>query len=249
MHAPASISSDCTCPPPPGLPLVVQLGFAGSRRLLDRAAHPGVDPAQFEAALQPLLTARLRRVPAELGLHPDRHPVCGLSSLAIGADTLFSRACRELPWPHRVLLPQHREDFLHARGSDGTPDFSETEAAAARDLLASPQVIQERVIGESPDRHERFEDVNLELVRVCDVLVVLLRLGVDGKPGGALEALGQALASRRTVLELRPDGECCDRDLPPDSNEVCPCTFESTDCPGCVTHLLGLVCPICDEVP
>jgi hypothetical protein len=189
-------------PVPPPIPLVVQLGFVGSRRLVDAAAQPGVDPAAFAAALQPLLTARLARLPAELGLEPQRHPVCGVSSLAIGGDMLFARACAALDWPHRVFLPQLREDFLAATGSGGARDFTDAEAAAARALLAGPGVIQERVASKSPDRRERFEDVNLELIRVCDLLVVLVRAGADGQPGGSLDAIQQATACERTVLEL-----------------------------------------------
>jgi hypothetical protein len=184
------------------LPLVLQLGFAGNRHLLDRAAHPDADPARFEAALQPLLTDRLRRLPAELGL-THRHFVCGLSSLAIGADTLFARACAELGWPRRVFLPQQREDFLAATGSDGTPDFTPEQRVVARQLFASPHIIQERVVSGSAERHARFQDVNLELVRVCDVLVCLVRPDAAGQPGGTLEALAHATARRRPVLELR----------------------------------------------
>ena len=47
------------------------------------------------------------------------------------------------------------------------------------------------------------------------------------------------------MLELRPNCECCDKDLPPDSREAMICTFECTFCRGCVeTRLLG-VCPNC----
>jgi hypothetical protein len=197
------MSTTANIPSPPPIPLVVQFGFVGSRRLVDSAAPSGLDPAAFAKALQPLLAARLTRLPAELGLDPQRHPVCGLSSLAIGGDMLFARACADLGWPHRVFLPQVREDFLAAIGSDGARDFTDAEAAAARARLAGPNVIQEHLVSESPDRRERFEDVNLELIRVCDLLVVLVRAGADGKPGGSLDAIEQAVASERTVLELR----------------------------------------------
>ena len=30
------------------------------------------------------------------------------------------------------------------------------------------------------------------------------------------------------MLELRPNCECCDRDLPPDSREALICSFECT---------------------
>jgi hypothetical protein len=179
----------------------VQLGFVGSRRLLDAAAV--VSPTAFEDALLPMLGARLQRLSADLHLDRERHPLCGLSSLAVGGDLLFARVCRELEWPHRVFLPQLREDFLAATNSRRVRDFTEDEADTIREALAAPNVIQERVVSESLDRHQRFEDVNLELIRACDVLVVLVRAGADGKPGGSLDAIAQARACDRTVLELR----------------------------------------------
>ena len=46
------------------------------------------------------------------------------------------------------------------------------------------------------------------------------------------------------MLELRPNCECCDRDLPPDSAEACICTFECTFCRGCA-EAMGNICPNC----
>lgn len=47
------------------------------------------------------------------------------------------------------------------------------------------------------------------------------------------------------MLELRPNCECCDRDLPPDSVDARICTFECTFCRECAdTHLNG-ACPNC----
>jgi len=47
------------------------------------------------------------------------------------------------------------------------------------------------------------------------------------------------------MLELRPNCECCDRDLPPDSKDARICTYECTFCADCVeTKLMG-VCPNC----
>ncbi|MCC0005906.1 MAG: DUF1272 domain-containing protein [Methylobacteriaceae bacterium] len=34
------------------------------------------------------------------------------------------------------------------------------------------------------------------------------------------------------MLELRPNCECCDRDLPPDSRDALICSFECTWCSG-----------------
>jgi hypothetical protein len=47
------------------------------------------------------------------------------------------------------------------------------------------------------------------------------------------------------MLELRPNCECCDRDLPPDSREAMICTFECTFCASCVRTRLGGQCPNC----
>jgi hypothetical protein len=47
------------------------------------------------------------------------------------------------------------------------------------------------------------------------------------------------------MLEIRPNCECCDKDLPPDSLEAMICTFECTFCASCVDAVLHGVCPNC----
>lgn len=47
------------------------------------------------------------------------------------------------------------------------------------------------------------------------------------------------------MLALRPNCECCDRDLPPDSRDARICTFECTFCAECVEVRLGGRCPTC----
>ncbi len=48
------------------------------------------------------------------------------------------------------------------------------------------------------------------------------------------------------MLELRPNCECCDRDLPPDALEAMICSFECTFCADCVQQRLpGRRCPNC----
>lgn len=47
------------------------------------------------------------------------------------------------------------------------------------------------------------------------------------------------------MLELRPNCECCDRDLPPDSTEARICTFECTFCASCADTRLSRRCPNC----
>ena len=47
------------------------------------------------------------------------------------------------------------------------------------------------------------------------------------------------------MLELRPNCECCDRDLPPDSAAARICSFECTFCADCADGVLGGRCPNC----
>lgn len=191
-----------TSPSTPAIPLVVQVAFAGKRRLLDPADHPTVDPAAFRAALGALLTERMRRLPSELGLS-TQHEVCALSSLAAGGDLLFTQTCQQLGWRQRIFLPQAREAFLAASGSDG-PDFVSSDASEARRLLESPHVIEECVASVSTDRTTRFEDVNLELVRECDLLVCVSSADApNAKAAGTEETLALAHRWQRPVLELQ----------------------------------------------
>lgn len=46
------------------------------------------------------------------------------------------------------------------------------------------------------------------------------------------------------MLELRPNCECCDRDLAPAAPAMI-CSFECTYCPDCATAVLKGVCPNC----
>ncbi|TKB27879.1 MAG: DUF1272 domain-containing protein, partial [Mesorhizobium sp.] len=47
------------------------------------------------------------------------------------------------------------------------------------------------------------------------------------------------------MLELRPNCECCDKDLPPEAADALICTFECTFCADCAQDVLGGVCPNC----
>jgi uncharacterized protein len=47
------------------------------------------------------------------------------------------------------------------------------------------------------------------------------------------------------MLQLRPNCECCDRDLPPDSSDAYICSYECTFCRDCVERNLKGVCPNC----
>lgn len=47
------------------------------------------------------------------------------------------------------------------------------------------------------------------------------------------------------MLQLRPNCECCDRDLAPESREAMMCSFECTFCTQCAETVLHGVCPNC----
>lgn len=47
------------------------------------------------------------------------------------------------------------------------------------------------------------------------------------------------------MLELRPNCEWCDTDLPPESAEARICSFECTFCATCAEHVLLQRCPNC----
>ncbi len=47
------------------------------------------------------------------------------------------------------------------------------------------------------------------------------------------------------MLQLRPNCECCNTDLPPDTPNARICTFECTFCAACADVKLAGICPNC----
>lgn len=47
------------------------------------------------------------------------------------------------------------------------------------------------------------------------------------------------------MLKLKPNCECCDKDLPANSEEAMMCSYECTFCKDCVDNILSNVCPNC----
>ncbi|WP_354329819.1 MULTISPECIES: DUF1272 domain-containing protein [unclassified Undibacterium] len=47
------------------------------------------------------------------------------------------------------------------------------------------------------------------------------------------------------MLQLRPNCEHCDCDLPPDSQQARICTFECTFCASCADQVYQNICPNC----
>lgn len=47
------------------------------------------------------------------------------------------------------------------------------------------------------------------------------------------------------MLTLKPNCECCDKDLPPSAADARICTFECTFCADCVETVFHGACPNC----
>ncbi len=47
------------------------------------------------------------------------------------------------------------------------------------------------------------------------------------------------------MLKLKPNCECCDVDLPPDSLDAHSCSFECTFCANCTETVFDGICPNC----
>ncbi len=187
---------------PVALPIVVHVGFAGSRLLYDPSDYPAVDGEKFHRAVQLHLEARLRQLPLDLGMSPA-HFLCGISQIAAGGDFLFTRSCRDLDIPQRIYLSERRAEYLSAVASDATPDFSDGEREEAEHLLGFGHVIQECVVSDALEREARFEEVNLEIVRVSDVVLCLMRDGAASGAGGTTDLLERAEHRGKPGLEIR----------------------------------------------
>jgi hypothetical protein len=183
---------------PPTLPLVVHVGFAGSRFLYAPGRSP--EMATLDDALLPQLIERLDELQSRLGL-TAQHFLCGVSQMAIGADMLFARALQARARPHRVLLPQAPQAFL-AAGESADPDFLPDEQAAARRLLAAPQVIEVRVVSDADERVAQFQDANDEILRESDIVVCLTREGAAARPGGTRDLMDRAARAGKLMLLL-----------------------------------------------
>jgi len=182
------------------LPCAVQIGFAGSRQLLDPQLLPAAEAARQEAEVADYLARRLASLPQDLELG-EHHFFCAISQIGIGADTAFTRACQERGIPQRIFLPEHEDAYLVATGSDGKPDLPKAAQAITRKLLDGSHVIERRLVSDAPDRRARFEDTNRAIAAASDLVVCLLP--EEAEPGSTVELLELARAQGIPALEIR----------------------------------------------
>ena len=189
----------------PTLPSVVQLGFSGSRELFDGVLTDSPDALKLCADAEVWLADRLAKIREELALDDNQFFV-GISQIACGADTIFSKVCSKQSIPQRIFLPEHRDQFLSAVEPNGNPDFTVKQHAEAEELLDAEHIIQERCVVNSPDRTARFEETNVEIMRVSDAMICLLSAKAAGKQGGTRQLLERAIQRGMPVLEIQVFG-------------------------------------------
>jgi hypothetical protein len=194
MHHPKKIKQS--------LPSVVQLGFSGSRELFTGTTVDAPNALRLCEQVTTWLEQRLPKVREELHLYDNQFFV-GISQLACGADIVFSKVCQNQKIPQRIFLPEHRERFLIASESNGTPDFTPQQRMEVEQLFGSQHIIQERVVVNSPDRTSRFKETNTEIMRVSDAMICLMRADSTGKKGGTRELMNRAIQRGIPVLELQ----------------------------------------------
>lgn len=198
-------------PPPAGtqvpLPCVVQVGFAGARDLIGGLELTATQE-QVEEELRRELEGILKPdgwLQKEMSLSQEHYFFCGVSQIAIGSDLQFTEACKALTIPQQVCLPVHREAYFSAKSSDGTDHFTKEQAAYAESLLKSAHVISERIVAESPDQTTRFEEVNMHLLRISDVVIGVVRKDQEAKRGGTIPLLEAARRQKRHVVQITID--------------------------------------------
>jgi hypothetical protein len=155
------------------LPSVLAIGFTGHRALADETASRG--------QIVRLLTELKTGAP---GI------VCGISSIAAGADLLFAESCLELGLPLRVLLPMPAEDFR--------ADFDAPTWARAERVLE--HAISTDVTGRTGDREALYYECGVQTVVQSNVMIALW----DGEPpqglGGTQQIVTFAKAEGRPVF-------------------------------------------------
>jgi hypothetical protein len=183
------------------LPCVVQIGFSGSRMLYDHVGLSAAYITRLDTEIEEGLRRELLDLRRELGLD-SQHFFAGVSQVAIGGDSLFTRCCgpegRSGIAVQRVLLPQPLDAYLSAEGSSG-PDFTVDEREAARQLLRRPSVVHVQSVSSAENRPERFTDALHAILATSDVAVCLLRKGVAGRPGGSADFLEFAHRAEKPV--------------------------------------------------
>jgi hypothetical protein len=69
--------------------------------------------------------------------------------------------------------------------------------------------------------------------------------GAVTKAVGVVTVVSRRAARARTMLQLRPNCECSNRDLPPEARGAMICSIKCTFYRTCASDILGWRCPNC----
>ncbi|WP_460616001.1 hypothetical protein [Hymenobacter segetis] len=196
---------------------VLAIGFVGKRLL----------PPGREGALRATLAQVLDQLEAE---NPGRE-LLGISSLALGADTVFVELMAERgsrpaatgrpAYAQLIFLPTPPAGFFlpadFCLGDEAATDPAvRSRMAHSESLLKGPTVQEVRIVGTSADRDERFAETAFAIVHACDVLLVACTqadynaaLNLDSTAplarGGSAETLQYAHAEHKPAIVLLVD--------------------------------------------
>jgi hypothetical protein len=154
------------------------VGLTGHRHLSQ--------PAEVSQAIVALLSSLRDDIDGTLGC---------VSSVAIGADTLFARAALSLSLPWRVLLPAPVAEFR--------TDFDEKDWQVAAQLLTEAVEVEIRVTPAT--KNEAYLECGMDTVDQSDVLIAVW----DEKPargtGGTGEIVAYARSLQKPLIILNPE--------------------------------------------
>ena len=178
------------------LPSLLVIGFTGHRDLPDERAS----------------RARIVEVLKEKKASTSR-TVCGLSSVAAGADLMFAEACMELGLPLRVLLPMAKDRF---REDFDVPTWNRVEQALQ-------YAVSVEVTSGGSVRDAAYYECGVQTVQQSDVLLALWDGELSRGLGGTEQVVSFAKAQGRTVYWIHSRTgvvEQFNRDVPPTDVEL-----------------------------
>lgn len=153
------------------------IGLTGHRHL----SHP----EEVGQALVQLLGSLREEIGGDLGC---------VSSIAIGADTLFARAACSLSLPWRALLPAPAAEFRE--------DFEASDWRDVEHLLTQAAGIEVRAASSS--KEEDYIECGLDMVDQSDLLIAVW----DGEPargmGGTADVVAYARSLGKPLIILNP---------------------------------------------
>jgi hypothetical protein len=154
------------------------VGFSGRREL--------AEPGKIAAVISCELAVLKGKIKGELA---------AVSSIAIGADTLFAEEVLKLGVPWIALLPFPREEFAK--------DFAAADWARAEQCLS--RALAEEVWSPVADRPNAYHDVGINTVDECDVLLAVWDGGPADGSGGTADMARYARRKKKPLVWIHSE--------------------------------------------